>query len=379
METSVKLTGYQWMIMAAFFTVGSGTLVIPSGIAMLSRQDAWISALIGLAAGLLVNIVHLAAARSYPHLSWVELNQKLLGYWVGSAVSWLYIITAIGGGAVLLLSFLGEFIVTSVLVGTPQSVIQLMFVLVVALALRLGLRTIAYSTEVLFPIVIVIYVMMVGFSIPNMELDNILPIFDTGIRPILLSTFVYLSFSTMPRVFLLMLFPATIDSKKKYQAYMVGCIVGSLILILLIAACLLVLGPEVTARKVYPSYFLARKISLGHFVARIEVLMATIWLIALFYKLVLYVYIGMLGIAQLLHIKDSKILTYPILSLLIPLSYATTATSHQLALIDMRVWPIVITILGFIMPLLLWVAVWVRKWKGGEERRESQTENVQHE
>jgi len=378
METKVKLQPYQWMIMVTFFTVGSGTLVIPSGIAMLSRQDAWISALLGLALGYLINKVHLGAVRNYANLTWVERNQKLLGKWAGTIVSWVYVITALGGGAVLLLSFLGEFIVTSVLVGTPKSVIQLVFLLIVAMALRHGIRTIAYSTEVLFPMVIFIYIIMVGLSIPNMELEYILPIFESDISPILRSAFIYLSFSTLPRIFLLMLFPSNMESPKGYRAYVAGCILGGLLLILLIAACLLVLGPDVTARKNYPSYFLARKISVGHFLTRIEVFMAAIWMIALFYKLVLYVHMGTQGIAQLLRIKNPKILTYPILSLLIPLSYASTATSHKLMMLNMRVWPVVIAILGFIVPLLLWIVSCVHKWRGKEKNDESRSSSEQH-
>ncbi|WP_152395277.1 GerAB/ArcD/ProY family transporter [Paenibacillus guangzhouensis] len=378
METRVKLQPYQWMIMVTFFTVGSGTLVIPSGIAMLSRQDAWISALLGLFLGYLINMVHLAAVRNCTNLTWVELNRKLLGKWAGSIVSWVYVITALGGGAVLLLSFLGEFIATSVLVGTPKSVVQLLFILIVAMALRHGLRTIAYSTEVLFPIVIFIYVIMVGLSIPNMELEYILPIFESDMSSILRSTFIYLSFSALPRIFLLILFPSAIESPKGYRAYVTGCILGSLLLILLIATCLLVLGPDVTARKNYPSYFLARKISVGHFLTRIEVFMAAIWLIALFYKLVLYVYVGMQEIAQLLRIRNPKILTYPILSLMIPLSYATTATSHKLMILDMRVWPVFIAIIGLIVPLLLWIVSWVHKWSGKERSDESRSSSEQH-
>ncbi|MDQ0493800.1 hypothetical protein QOZ95_001962 [Paenibacillus brasilensis] len=44
------------------------------------------------------------------------------------------------------------------------------------------------------------------------------------------------------------------------------------------AEIMLVLGPDITARNIYPGYALAKKISIGHFLQRIEAIMATMWL-----------------------------------------------------------------------------------------------------
>ncbi|WP_279587132.1 GerAB/ArcD/ProY family transporter [Paenisporosarcina antarctica] len=125
--------------------------------------------------------------------------------------------------------------------------------------------------------------------------------------------------------------------------------------------CVSVLGAEKTAREIYPSYELTKRINDGDFVQRIEGLMATLWMITLYIKMALYFFASVLGIAQILNLKDYRPLTLPlgwiavVLSLVVypSVSYQqewddTTGTSFSLSI-------------GLFLPLLLVVVYVIRK------------------
>jgi spore germination protein KB len=72
------------------------------------------------------------------------------------------------------------------------------------------------------------------------------------------------------------------------------------------------MGAEMTARHLYPSFVLAKMISIGNFIQQIQALMAGLWIITIFYKLSIGFYTINLGLAQTLKLEDYKFLTFPL-------------------------------------------------------------------
>jgi spore germination protein KB len=128
-----------------------------------------------------------------------------------------------------------------------------------------------------------------------------------------------------------------------------------------IAMCILVLGADLTARQSYPSYMLGKKIKIGDFLQRVEVLVAIIWMLTIYFKLTICYYGLSLGLAQLFGLKSYKILTFPLAFLIIPFSIFI---SPNIVSIDQYVTkaltPFSFTIC-FILPLLLLVIGKVKK------------------
>ena len=82
-----------------------------------------------------------------------------------------------------------------------------------------------------------------------------------------------------------------------------------MVLFTIIALTILVLGPDITGRNLYPSYMLA-KINIGNFLQRIEAVMAVMWFITLFYRISLYFYAIAIGISQIFHIKTISLWSF---------------------------------------------------------------------
>lgn len=94
----VKISTYQLLILTILFTIGTAILVIPSVMAATAKQDAWIAALVGVGAGLLLIWLYNTITILYPQMTLVEIMETLLGKWLGKSVALLFMVTFFLGG-----------------------------------------------------------------------------------------------------------------------------------------------------------------------------------------------------------------------------------------------------------------------------------------
>ncbi|WP_127484903.1 GerAB/ArcD/ProY family transporter [Paenibacillus ehimensis] len=349
-----RISTRQFRLLVIYFTIGSSVLFVPTVTAAATKQDAWISIVTGIGLNLLLVYLYIAVGNRYPGLSIVELSQMLLGKWLGTAVSIFLIVNTFVIGAVSLVDFAGTFVSRQIMPDTPVYAANILYVLSAVIGLRLGLRTIAQAAEALFPIITALFVIMILTVSPNMDTDNLQPVFEMGLKPHIKANISYFAFSAFPTVFFLMIYPSCVrEGKRASKALLLGTLIGGLFLLIITVVCIAVLGAEGTARQAYPSYTLAKKINIANFFTRIEVLMAALWLIALYFKLVVYFYAGMRGLAQLFKMPDNRALVLPLGVIAIALSrilYPSAAYRHEW---DTKIWPLYVGTSGLIIPLLL--------------------------
>ncbi|MEF2968320.1 GerAB/ArcD/ProY family transporter [Paenibacillus sp. M1] len=126
MSETAKISTRQLAILATFSTVGDSILVLPAIVAGEAKKDAWISTILGLMVGLLVILLFVYVGKFNPKLGLVELNERILGRWVGTVISSLFL-----GYALLSMGAhlreLGDFTVTQVMPDTPIEAVVIHF------------------------------------------------------------------------------------------------------------------------------------------------------------------------------------------------------------------------------------------------------------
>ncbi|MGO4276687.1 GerAB/ArcD/ProY family transporter, partial [Paenibacillus sp. TAF58] len=120
-------------------------------------------------------------------------------------------------------------------------------------------------------------------------------------------------YSYLPIIFTLCL----ISSDAKFpirlaKSFLYGGISSGIMMITIAFLSIIVMGPDQSARQIYATYALAKKISVGNFLQRIEVTVAFLWFISIYFKLTLYFHAAMKGIASLFQIQNYKSLSTPI-------------------------------------------------------------------
>lgn len=354
-------------ILTTLFTVGSAILIIPSGMASIAKQDAWIAALAGIAGGLLLVSLYNTLSRWYPQLTLIGIMEKLLGKWLGKAVSLAFVATwfVITPGATLY--YLGNFLATQIVPETPMIAVNVLFILIVIMGVRVGIETIARSAELVFPWCMLLYFALVVLVMTQIEPKQALPVMESGPLPIGTAALSFVCTVFIPQFSLLLFLPPAMNrSREGRKGVLIGSLIGGTMLAVIVALTILVLGPEITARSIYPSYSLAKKINIGNFLQRIEAFMAILWFISLYFRVTLYLHGITSALAEILRLKDYRPLVLPLGMITVALSIINYPNVPFEQTWDMKTWiPYAITV-GILLPLLLAVVHLIRKAVGGK-------------
>ena len=350
-----KINGRQFSLFVFLFIVGSSILFAPSALAAEAKQNAWIAALIGLGVGVLVVYLYTVLGKHYPTTTLVEVSEQVLGKWIGKAVSLSFFSFSFLLSA-LVLRNIGEFMVTQILTGTPIQFLHIVFLFIVIFGARLGLETLARTAEIFFPWVIMLFILLVFFLFPQIEVTKMQPIFEGGIKPILRAALPFIEL-----IIFMMIFPYVNQRKQAQKAFFIGTIAGGLVLFAVTILSILTLGADITARNGFPSYILGKKISIGMFIERIEVIVAIIWMITIYFKLTILFYVSSLGLAQTLKMSDYRFLLYPLGMITLVLSLITYPNIVYQQNFVSKVWTPYAATYGLVLPLLFIVIEIVKK------------------
>lgn len=357
-----KIGVHQFTILTILFTVGSAILISPSALAAEARKDAWLAALLGLLAGLALVLLYSRLSARMPGATLTESCRLLLGKWAGGAVALLY------AGfffllATLVLRNIGDFITTQVLTNTPIQFVHMLFLLVVILGIRNGIETFTRTGEIFLPWVIIFFVFMIVLLPSEIEPRNALPVLGYGLMPLVRASLSLIGTPYLELVVFLAVIPYIHRTRKTGKAFLFGVAFGGLWLVLITLMSILVLGPDLTARHMYPSYSLAKKISVGSFVERVEVIMAGIWFITIYFKLAISFYAAVHTAGELLRLRDVRQLYLPLGMIMVVLAIVVYPNTDYFMRFAMQTWMLVSGTFGLLLPLVLLAAAWLRKPK----------------
>ncbi|MBO1515441.1 GerAB/ArcD/ProY family transporter [Metabacillus bambusae] len=356
-----KISVRQFMVLVILFTIGSGILVLPSLLAAELNQNAWIVPLLGIGVGTLIIMLYNALAGFFPNMSLVEMVEHTFGKWLGLFISFTIVLFLFHNASALLI-YIANFMTTQWMPETPIEFIIILFFSVVMMGTWLGLEVIARSAEIFIFWFLFLFFFLVIFISPQIEWKNVEPVFESGTKPIMLSILHFWSFTFIPFVALLMIFPARVNQLKKgRKAFLIGACIGGIILFIMVILCILVLGPDHTARYLYPSYVLAQKINVGKFVQRIEVIIAIMWILSVFIKMTIYFYGSVIGFAQMLKLESYRFLILPFGMIMIPATLVMHPDVIYLQTFDTEIWPMYGSTFGLLLPLILLTVTFVRK------------------
>ncbi|WP_232696505.1 GerAB/ArcD/ProY family transporter [Brevibacillus daliensis] len=359
-----KIGSRQLTILVILYTIGDSILVIPSIVASEAKQDAWISGIFSVAiAPLLVVFLYDALRKCYPDLSLVEYSQKILGKWLGIAISLVFISYFFITTATYLRE-IGDFMTSHIMSETPIQVIMFLFMSIVLMATRLGLEPLARSAEILFPFVVLLLSSLMIFLLPEIQFQNLQPVLEEGLKPVIRGSISFLILPFMEPVAVLMILPFVSQKDRIRKSLFVGQWLAGSVLIIITMLAILVLGADSTARQIYPSYQLAKKINIANFLTRLEAILAVIWFTTMFIRLSLFFYVTVLGLAQTLKLQDYRSLVFPLGMILIVFTLIMAPNIVYYNNLISDIWPFYAMTVGFLLPLLLLTIAKVQKNDG---------------
>ncbi len=350
----VKISEKQFIVLLSLYIIGSAILVIPSIIVSIAKQDAWITSILTIIIALGIMPLYIALGKRYPTMLFTEFTEEILGKWIGKVFSIIFLTFPVIAGSLTLYN-IGDFIITQVMPETPIVPIYVFVLSVSLFGVRLGLEVLARSGEILFPWVVALFSLLVLFLTKQINFDHFQPFFTMGLRPIFISTVHFLTFPFLDTVVFLMIFPYVKWTSKKRTPVYIGTLIGGVFLIIIIFLCVLVLGVDQTSTRLSPTYLLAKEINVTNFITRIEVIVAIIWFISIFFKLSILLFVLNLGVAQLFNLTTYRFLTLPLGLLFLASSNIFVPNGPFLGSYTLTTSPFYTATIGFALPFLLFV------------------------
>lgn len=365
MKKAGKVEDSQYTLLATLFTVGTTILITPGSLAAELHQDAWLAPIFAIFPGFLFIVMYRKLAHLESGKTIVEMMDSILGTWLGKIVSSLFVITAFLAAAMVLFD-VSKFITTVFMPQTPILFINTLFTILLVYGLLSGFDTLARMVEIVFPLCSILFILMIVSLLPLIEIKHIQPLFDSSINKYVYATLSLISVVYLPLIFFLMIQPKELSNpKNRFKSFVTGVVIGSVVNTLIILINILVVGANVTSIQEYPAYHLAQKIDIGGFIDRVEAVVALIWLMTSFVKLLIYFYAALVGFTQVCKIKNQRSFIIPMAFLLVVVSidiFPNTVYENQF---NSSVWIVWIMSIAVGIPILLIVMnslkVWIRK------------------
>ncbi|MBM7585625.1 spore germination protein KB [Bacillus pakistanensis] len=361
MIENFKISARQFMILVLLYSVGTVILHTPAPLAGYAKQDAWLSSTLGACIGLTFVWLYIRIGRLYPDITLDQVIEKVFGRWIGKAVNFTLFFWAFSTAAEIIF-YVGDFIKIFWMPETPIAMLNILFILIVVMAVRLGIETFTRSVEILFIPFILLLIILILTILPHADVHNIQPVLEEGFKPVIQATFFYVSVFSMSPIMFLMIFPSKINQRSQGEkAFYMGTLIGGIILVIVILLNLLVLGPNLTANNIAPSYVLAKKINIGNFIMRIEAVLAVTWVITTYIRAVVYFYVSVVVFANLFNIKDHHPFATPLGMMMTLLSLIVYPNVQVVMEYNKEIWMFYAATFGLVLPILLLSVTKIKK------------------
>lgn len=358
----MKISGYQlfWLIFTMEF--GMTAIFTVSPVVFLAKQDTWISIIIAALIGLINTFVAVKVSMLYPEQTFVQYSQTILGKWLGTLILVPYFLMWLLVTGNVLREY-ADFVFLALLSSTPLwCVILIMLGAAVYVTYSGGLRGIGRCSEIIGPISAIGGILIIILSMKDWNWLRILPVYyNTGAMHILKGSLIPASF--LGESFLVVMLIAFLSKPQGAMiASLLGVLVASVAILAMTIVAILMFGPNLPAKFIYPLYSAVSFISVMDFIQNVDVLIVLLWIIGIFIKLSLYVFITSYGAAQLFRIKNWRHTIWFVASIVFVISLLPRNTNDTMDFA--KLWGSVIYPVNVIgIPLFIWMIGAVRKRK----------------
>ncbi|WP_338449728.1 GerAB/ArcD/ProY family transporter [Niallia oryzisoli] len=324
-----KISNWQLFVLLLLFELGSAQLV-PTAIG--AKQDAWMAILIAMVGGFLLFLIYHRLYQYYPNIPLTEYVQKLTGKIFGRFFAFLYILYFSYVAARVLRDF-GEMLVTVAYLETPLFIANALFMVVIIYSVRKGIEVLARAGELFF---VLIYILAIsGFILlvasGTIDVNNLRPVLEEGIMPILTSAFTETLFFPFGEVIVFaMIMPYLNKPEKVKKTGLLAIGLSGINLTLVMAMNICVLGVDLTSRSPFPLLSTIQTIQIAEFLERLDVYFMIAMIIGGFFKICLFIYAAVAGASGIFNISQPEKLVYPmgLVILFLSITIASNYTEH---------------------------------------------------
>jgi spore germination protein KB len=360
MMERAKIDARQLLVLIVLFEHGSA-IVIPLGIG--AKQDVWLAILLGLTFGLLLFFIYYRLYRYYPNAPLTTYVQDITGPSIGKVLAFVYIVYFLYIASRVLRDF-GELLLTFAYPETPLFILNAIMMLTVMYGVYKGIEVVARTGELFLTLLYLLAVsgLILVISAGLVDIHRLQPVLEEGWRRVWKVVFaetLYVPFGEM--IVFTMLFPYMNNPKKTKQAAIIGMVLSGLNLAIIMTINVAVLGADVVARSAFPLLDTIRRIRVANFLERLDILFMIALIIGGFFKISVFFYAAVIGIANVFRVQNHQRLVYPLGLMVLLLSIAIASNYPEHITEGLKVVTIYMHVpLQIIIPLCLLIIAAIR-------------------
>ncbi|WP_339224591.1 GerAB/ArcD/ProY family transporter [Paenibacillus sp. FSL H8-0332] len=305
----VKIGLGEFFSLTLLFELGTALVV---NLGMGSGRDAWLSILLGCAAGLMMFTGYAYLYRKHPDQPFTAYTRQILGKYIGVPVGLVYIVLYINLAARDLRDG-STMLAMATMHNTPLFILSALMLLSGAYVLHKGLEVLA-RTSMVFALVVLgigLFGTVMLILSGTINLNRLLPVLENGFPPVLSSVLhqnYMFPFGEM--VCFTMLMPYLSSVKKGPWVIAAAMLFSALLLSFTMALNISVLGADIVARSPLPLMPTISKISISDIIQRVDIFVVMVLIIGVFFKMAVFFAAALIGISDLFKLPYRRML-YP--------------------------------------------------------------------
>ncbi|WP_051331230.1 GerAB/ArcD/ProY family transporter [Aneurinibacillus terranovensis] len=340
----------QLILIGAGFVLQATLINVPSQIIKISKQNSWFSIIPAFAVCILSIWLIAKITSRFPHqdLFGVMVNRfKIAGRFLSSLyILFFFIILSRD------IRNLTEFINIVLLQRTPLIFIALLVMIPVVVVARGGIEVVARMAELYFPIIVASILILPPILLTKVQFLNFMPIFEKGLVPSLQGSWYFIGYLGDIIILPFLFSHRTFTFREGVYSLLWGSFLTEILLVL----TLLVFGPNLTGRFIFPTEELVRQIRLGDFLDRLDLVLVSVWLPTMIIRLSATLYVICHGLNQVIPNISAMTVTNSMGAFV--LVCALWFYKNNISLLEMnRVWPFIEILFMFLIPFVLFLVI----------------------
>ncbi len=359
MHNKEQVSALQLSFMIMLFEIGSTPLFL---LGAKAKQDSWLAMCTGAAAGLVLLMLLMWIQHHSRHNDLIGMLALHFGKIAGSAVGGTYSLY-FAYQSMRNVRDLGELTALTLLPNSPMSVTMLIFVGTALYAIWKGTEVVFRLPEVLLPVVLSFYavlVLLLGIM-GSLDFNHLAPVFENGFKPIAdaaLPDIVSFPFGQM--IVFLMLWSLWDKPGVPVKNTVAAYLLISIFLIFMNALNVAVLGSAIAGTSQLPFLKTVRTLSNLKFIERLDILVTIQLYIGLLVKMMLFYFCSVKAIAELTG-KPAKWWVFPVGAAIYGASFLERDYTQHIA-IGLGPSLKIDSVFQVAIPLLLAVSILLRSW-----------------
>lgn len=302
-----KISGGELTLLMIGFILGSTVLISPGAAA---AQQGWMAILLGMMEAMAFAYLYIILLRRFSGRTPVEIHELVFGPWLGKLVSLAFLGYFFHVGS-LGVTFYHDYLKMGILVETPSSVVIFAGIMIIIYGAVKGIEVLARCSQGMVIMTLFLLLILTLLTIPNIELSNLLPLFSLPLGKLLWSAHGAATFPFGETVAFMMVAPSLNRSNQTTVVFLKAIVIGGFFLMVVSARTVAVLG-KTAEIFIYPGFEASRLIQIADVFTRLELIPAINFLMMVFLKTSVLLYVTALGLGQLFKLKRYQPLVLPL-------------------------------------------------------------------